>query len=212
MRIKKIFYISIGISSLLLLRFQLGPILAEKSIDTLPEVTIEWEKTFETSIYEGGATPGASLINTSDGGFLLVGSILQESSGNTDLKVIKTDSTGDQEWTKTFGGPQGDGGDTNVAVQTNDGGYAISGYTYSFGAGSGDYWLLKLNASGTLEWNKTYGGPDFEASYSMIETADEGFGLLGNTESNNIDMWFVKTNSTGDQEWNKSFGGFHFRF
>ena len=64
-------------------------------------------------------------------------------------------------------------------LQTSDGGFALFGYTYSYGAGDADMWLVKTDLNGVVEWNQTYGGPDFERGVSIIQTNDSGFILAG---------------------------------
>ncbi len=115
-------------------------------------------------------------------------------------------------WIKTYGGAGNDNGWGDI-VQTSDGGYAISGDTYSFGAGNSDYWLVKTDAAGNMLWNKTYGGPLFESESAMIQTSDGGFALAGLYNATNVlagtggDSWLVKTDAAGNMQWNKTYGG-----
>ena len=98
----------------------------------------------------------------------------------------------------------------NIKLQTNDEGYALAGYTNSFGAGGKDFWLVKTDSVGNQLWNKTYGGPGDEVAYSVIQTNDEGYALAGYTNSfgaGGKDFWLVKTDSVGNQLWNKTYGG-----
>jgi hypothetical protein len=111
-----------------------------------------------------------------------------------------------QTFEKAFGGAQEDWGYS--VVQTIDGGYALAGYTSSFGAGNGDAWLIKTDAAGNQLWNKTYGGTDWDYAYSMVRTIDGGFALAGLTSNGgNVDFWLVKTDSSGNQLWSKTYGG-----
>jgi parallel beta-helix repeat protein len=110
-------------------------------------------------------------------------------------------------WEKTYGGPSSDYG--TCLVETNDGGFAIAGYTDSFGAGKSDFWLIKTASNGNIEWNKTYGGPDVEYAYSLIQTSDGGYALAGFTRSFGAgltDFWLVKTDEYGNMEWNQTYG------
>ncbi len=88
-------------------------------------------------------------------------------------------------------------------IQTTDGGYAISGSAASNG-GQDDFWLLKVDSLGNIQWNKTYGGPAEERAECILQTADGGYALAGNTADS---FWLVKTDETGSMEWNKTYRG-----
>jgi hypothetical protein len=105
-------------------------------------------------------TVGSSLIQTSDGGYAIAGYTYSFGAGKADVYVVKLDANGNLQWTKTIGGPKDDWG--NSLIQTSDGGYAIAGYTTSFGAGKMDVYVVKLDANGNLQWTKTIGGPDID--------------------------------------------------
>jgi hypothetical protein len=148
-----------------------------------------------------------SLVKTSDGGYALAGYTYSFSAGFGDFWLIKTDSSGNMEWNKIFG--EYDLDRANSLVETSDGGFALAGYTNSFGAGHYDFWLIKTDSSGNLEWNQTYGGVDQDIAWSLIQTSDGGFVLAGETLSfgaGDHDFWLVKTDSSGNMEWNQTFG------
>jgi hypothetical protein len=95
-------------------------------------------------------------------------------------------------------------------MQTNDGGYAIAGYTSSFGAGNNDFWLVKTDGSGNMQWNKTYGGTDYDDPHALVQTGDGGFALAGSTNSfaaGIFDFWLVRTDASGNMLWNKTYPG-----
>jgi hypothetical protein len=103
-----------------------------------------------------------------------------------------------QGWSKTYGGTSTDW--VFVLVQTVDGGYAIAGYTDSFGAGSNDFCLVKTDAAGNAQWNRTYGGTDDDHALALVQTVDGGYALAGYTDSfgaGNSDFWLVKTDADG---------------
>ena len=90
-------------------------------------------------------------------------------------------------------------------IQTDDGGYVIAGTTHSFGAGSSDFWLIKLDATGKMEWNNTYGGLQTDTSTDIIQTRDAGFAIAGETSSfgaGDSNFWLVKVDSFGNIQWN----------
>ncbi|MCW4015522.1 MAG: right-handed parallel beta-helix repeat-containing protein [Candidatus Bathyarchaeota archaeon] len=108
-------------------------------------------------------------------------------------------------WKKAYGGASDDYG-TDL-IETADGGFAILGYTESFGAGKSDFWLIKTDSNGNMEWNKTYGGPDVDFAHSLIQTSDGGYALAGSTRFSGEDFWLVKTDAYGNMEWNQTYGG-----
>lgn len=164
----------------------------------------QWDKTFG-----GNEGDGAwSVIQTSDGGYALVGYTQSKGAGGADIWLIKTDSSGNLQWDRTFGGSQRD--QAKDLIQTSDGGYVIVGYTESMGSGNGDMYLIKTNSSGRLEWEKTFGGSGADGARSFASTSDGGYILAGYTESKGAgkwDGWVVKVTSSGNLQWDKTFGG-----
>ena len=114
------------------------------------------------------------------------------------------------EWDRTFGGD--DDELAHAVRQTADGGYVIVGETQSFGAGSQDVWLLKLDADGNEEWNRAYGGAENDIAHDIQLTRDGGYVLTGETHSFRTDsavksdFWLVKTDALGNEEWNRRHG------
>ena len=162
----------------------------------------------------------ASIGLTKDGGYIITGYTPSSGSGKEDVWLIKTNSKLHWDWLKTFGGPNRDLG---LSVQeTEDGGYIIAGLTESFGAGKGDVWLIKTDPKGDREWDRTFGGSNFDSGASVQQTRDGGYIVTGyNTttidnvgsysrlfNSDNIGrVWLIKTDSEGIELWNETFGG-----
>jgi hypothetical protein len=151
---------------------------------------------------------GASLIQTSDGGYAIAGFTSSFGAGEWDIYVVKLDANGNLQWTKTIGGPASEDGYS--LIQTSDGGYAIAGYTKSFGAGKEDIYVVKLDANGNLQWTKTIGGKNDDAGLSLIQTSDGGYAITGLTNSFSAgghDVYVVKLDANGNLQWTKTIGG-----
>jgi hypothetical protein len=161
----------------------------------------QWNQT-----YGGiGVDVGQSVVQTSDGGYAITG--YTDYGAGSDFWLVKTDSTGMAQWNQTYGGPGDDFGWS--VVQTSDGGYAVAGFTQSYGAGMNDFWLIKTDAAGNAQWNQTYGGPNIDQGYSVVQTGDGGYAIAGRTNSYGVgnDFWLVKTDSSGTVQWNQTYGG-----
>jgi len=165
---------------------------------------LQWIKTI------GGknADEGRSIIQTSDGGYAIVGYTESFGAGEADVYVVKLDANGNPQWTKTIGGKGWDAGFS--LIQTSDGGYAITGGTESFGAGGEDVYVVKLDANGNLQWTKTIGGPESEEGVSLIQTSDGGYAIAGSTQSfgaGEADVYVVKLDANGNLQWTETIGG-----
>lgn len=162
----------------------------------------EWDK-----IFDGGNLDYASWVQqTSDGGYILAGATGFSFGGAEDADgwLIKTDVSGNEEWSQIFGGSSNDY--TYSVQQTTDGGYILAGTTNSFGAGREDLWLLKTDALGNKEWDKTFGGEVSDYASSAQQTTDGGYILFGTTNSFSAgvysgDLWLIKTDVLGNTEW-----------
>jgi len=164
-------------------------------------------------------TIGVSVLETEDGGYIVLGDIFEYEAFGTvaesrDILLLKTDPDGREEWNRTFGG---DDWDQGYSIQKmRDGGYIIAGLTRSLGTegtdgqATPDLWLIKTDPSGGEIWNRTFGGPRFDAGRFVGETADGGYLISGDTcsfGSGDTDVWIIKTDSEGAEEWNRTIGG-----
>jgi len=156
--------------------------------------TVEWDNTY------GGTESDIafSVRQTTDGGYIIAGETQSYSLGEYDVWLIKTDANGTHEWDNTFGGTSED--KAFDVKQTTDGGYVMAAWTWSFGAGIGDAWLIKTDASGTQEWEQLFGGYDNDSAKSVQQTSDGGYVLGGTTVSYGAgegDFWLIKTDENG---------------
>ena len=165
----------------------------------------QWDKTFGGSGWDGAY----SVEQTSDGGYIIAGwRGCYVGRHLTNVWLIKTDSEGNEQWDKTFGGLLWDVG--RCVGQTSDGGYIITGKTWSYGAGCYDVWLIKTDSEGNKQWNKTFGGSEWDVGNCVEQTSDGGYIIAGRTTSYGAgagDAWLIKTDSEGDKQWDKTFGG-----
>lgn len=189
----------------------------------------QWEKVLGGSSMDNFL----SIIQTSDGGYIIVGrtysndgdiSGFHDSPNTTDCWVIKLNNLGNIQWQKSLGGKGSDLG--RSVLETSNGGFMICGSTTSFdgdvsanhGTGStSDYWVINLDANGTIIWEKTYGGSNEDQSFSMSKTIDGGFVIAGMENSTGGDVtihnglsfafncWVIKINSIGVLQWDKSY-------
>jgi hypothetical protein len=158
------------------------------------------------STYEQSAK---DVIATADGGYLLVGETRTQYAGDSDVYIVKTNNKGEIQWTKTYGGVLPDY--PNNIVASADGNYMIVGFTESYGAGHMDVWLLKIDPSGNLLWQKTYGTPGDDEGKEIISTSDGNYMIVGHTNyswgNTNEDAFLKKIDPSGNELWTKYYGG-----
>jgi hypothetical protein len=184
--------------------------------------SIQWKKTLGGT----GDDYAYAIRQTNDSGYIVVGSSnsndgdVTGNHGDYDFWVVKLDSAGNITWEKSFGGT---GRDEATAVQqTTDSGYIVAGISWSNNGdvtgnhGMDDMWVIKLDANGNMQWEKSYGGGTDDAARSIEQTAEGGFIIGGFTNSKNGDAvgargfweyWIVKVDVVGNIQWQKSYGG-----
>ncbi|MEW6033136.1 MAG: hypothetical protein AB1645_09735 [Bacillota bacterium] len=142
---------------------------------------------------------GRAAVPTSDGGCLIAASSRSVGAGLYDGLVLKLNASGEKVWSRTFGGAEDDY--LHSVDSTRDGGYVVAGSVSSFGAGSHDAWLIKLDASGDKIWSRTYGSDDWDVVLTVRATADNGCVVGGYTGDN---AWFFKVDASGTQGWSRT--------
>lgn len=194
--------------------------------------SISWEKNFGFT----GEDKGITVIQTTDGGYLLGGTIDVSASGGLgndrnasvnhaggDYWAIKLDASGTKEWRKYYGGGLTD--KLQTIVQTNDGGFLFMGESDSVDVditnnkGEEDFWLVKVNSIGVIIWEKSYGGSQIDIGFGITKTIDGNYVIVGDTRSSdgdiastngNADIWALKIDDNGTIIWEKTYGGTNF--
>ena len=191
---------------------------------------VQWDKTIG-----GSSTEWLRQVSqTTDGGYILGGYSYSDISGEKtsnsrgagDYWIVKLDGSGNIQWDKTMGGNANEF--LQATLQTKDGGYMVGGYSYSsmsgektsnnYGNTVTDYWILKLDTAGNIQWDKTIGGNGYDFLQDIKQTSDNGYILAGWSDSDNFgnksegsrggdDYWVVKTDAQGNEQWDKTIGG-----
>ncbi len=180
-----------------------GPRARETQLKFTP-FDLTWDKTF------GGAKTDyvRSIVALADGGFAVAGYTESKGAGGADVWVLRLDRTGELLWEKTFGGAKPDYAHSIIALA--DGGFVVAGDTHSKGTGEYDAWILRLDETGELLWEKTFGGTEHDEAHSIIALSDGGFAVAGYTLSigaGRSDAWILRLVRTGGLLWEKRFGG-----
>lgn len=186
-----------------------------------PAGGIQWQKTLGGS----NVDDAQSIRQTTDGGYIIAGSSnsgdgdISGNHGNYDYWIVKLDSNGNMQWQKSLGGSSMDMAQS--IQQTSEGGYIVAGSSSSNDGdvsgnhGGGDYWILKLDINGNIQWQKSLGGSSSEQVNSVQQTFDGGYIIAGTTVSTdgditvsygNNDFWVVKLDSGGNMQWQKTLG------
>lgn len=186
-----------------------------------PAGGIQWQK----SLGGSNVDDAQSIRQTTDGGYIIAGSSnsgdgdISGNHGNYDYWIVKLDSNGNMQWQKSLGGSSVDMAQS--IQQTSEGGYIVAGSSSSNDGdasgnhGGGDYWIVKLDVNGNIQWQKSLGGSSSEQVNSVQQTFDGGYIIAGTTVSTdgditvsygNNDFWVVKLDSGGNMQWQKTLG------
>jgi gliding motility-associated-like protein len=208
-------------------RFIVGLVFLLFCIHALAQPGMQWQKSLGGTGYDYGNDG----IQADDGGYVVIGSSSSNNGdvtinkGSSDYWIIKLDSLGVIQWQKSLGGSSDD--DPYSIDKTQDGGYVIAGGSSSTDGdvvgnyGSFDYWVIKINNSGVIQWKKCFGGTGIDIARSVKSTKDGGYVVAGSTNSNDGDVtgfhpssggglndyWVIKIDSIGNLKWEKTFGG-----
>lgn len=191
-----------------------------------------WQKSFGYL----GSDIGYTLLQSTDGGYLITGVLDVTASGgegntrhsNTrhaggDYWAIKLDALGNREWSRYYGGSFTDA--PYDAIQTSDNGYIIVGSSdsddvdISNNKGTYDFWIIKISETGTLIWERSYGGSEIDEARGIVESGDGNYLIVGDTRSSDFDvsinngaadLWLIKINPEGNLLWEKNYGGSSF--
>lgn len=159
--------------------------------------------------YRGyGYNDSHCVREVSGGGYIVAGETKSKDAYDHDVYVVRTDGKGALLWEKVFGGARCDYAWS--VQQTKDGGFILAGGTESYGVGIYDVYLVRIDSAGEIIWEKTYGGAASDCGYSLLQLADGGFLIAGNTEpfgGGNPDVYLLKTDSDGSMVWQKTYGG-----
>ncbi len=176
------------------------------------EGQVLWSK-----VYGGpGMEQAWSVALVGDGGFLVAGGTTSFGAGGADFWVLRLDAQGEPVWQRTYGGPRDDGGGGTYeefvvrALVDREGHYVLASETASFGAGETDIWVIQLRPDGSIRWQKAYGGPEEETTWSLVELADGGYLVPGVTVSfapdASGDLWALRLEPDGAIRWQKAYG------
>lgn len=177
--------------------------ISETSIEYARD-NIVWAKSYGGS----GADGGRAFCEAPNGGYLIVGYTFAPATGDADMLVLRSNTNGDMVWSKSFGGMGTEYGNACLAL---DEGYMILGYTTSYGAGSKDVYLVRLDEAGNRIWSKTYGGKSWDVGTALCKADNDNYYICGFTHSFGVgeeDVYLIKIDGDGNELWSSRFGGF----
>jgi hypothetical protein len=168
----------------------------------------QWNTTFGKQFWDYNG----ECQQTTDGGYIIVGTMSRYEPLIFDLFLVKIDSEGNQLWNKTFKNKPESYDFGKSVQQMSDGGYIIAGSTIPRGTNTSyDIWLIKTDAQGNEQWNRIYReNSSWKGTCSIEPTSDGGYIVLatrGYYESKQVDFFMMKINQYGDEQWNKTYGG-----
>ncbi len=177
----------------------------------ISDAQITFQKSYGGAVYD----IGYSVQQTTDEGYVIVGTTNSFGAGNYDIYLLKTDAYGELQWSNTFGGAGNEGNavlsEPYSVQQTTDSGYVIIGYTDSFGAGDIDVYFIKTDSVGNMLWSKTFGGALYDYGSQVRLTTDGGYIIAGYTRNFGLttdwSAYLIKTDINGNLTWTKTFGG-----
>ena len=164
--------------------------------------------TFIKSYGNSGYDVAKDVKQDLDTGYIATGSSSSFVSAQADAFLLKVDSLGNFKWSYNYGGEGSEWGEK--VIITNDSAYALAGYTNSIGNGGFDFYLVKTNSEGTVEFEKSYGGTDWDKAHGLVQMPDSGYVMVGETYSygsGGTDAYIIRTNKNGDTLWTRVFGG-----
>ena len=190
-----------------------------KIVDNREDIDPDFDLIFSKNFGGSGRDEASGILKTDDGGYIISGFTsssnedVSSNYGNGDVWLVKTDALGNIEWEQTYGGTQLDG--SYKITKTTDNGYAIVGGSYSSNFdvsgnnGNMDIWALKIDSTGTKEWDMNFGGIDTDIGMDVKATSDGGIAILGFIEDpiDHRDVSFIKMDNAGNVLWNRTYGG-----
>jgi len=154
---------------------------------------------------------GGNAVAIADNGDIIVaGTTERFGAGWRDVWVLRLDESGNVKWQKTYGGSDNEWA-TAVAVAPN-GDIIVAGFTFTFGAGQADVWVLRLDESGNVKWQKTYGGSDYDEAYAVAIADNGDIIVAGDYGGHDVygalaDVWVLRLDEDGNVKWQKTYGG-----
>ncbi len=167
---------------------------------------VVWSKTYGDSNNQDAA---AAIAVSGDGGYVIVGYTRFADLNLDKARVLKVDASGNEIWSKAFGGNGHD--HASAIVATTDGNYIVAGFSTSAGPGVQNAWIFKLDEAGNVLWQQAYGGDNHvTAAGSIALTSDGGYIVAGSRLANGAgsDIWLAKLDVMGNLIWQKNFGGY----